>query len=273
MKKVKFVCKNDFCKKEFEISEKIVKFRKLEFYSECKQCRNYKKNCPICNKIHNKQGLTCCSKCANKLKENKYIESCGARHNLCKESISRKKIQKNLMDKYGVTNVFQRQDVKDKIIKHYMDKYGVTHNTHTKDYIINKRKNGIYIPLDELTEYQIYRNNVISFTNFNLKYFGDMFFGDNWEDDRNFFNKQIDHRYSTKMGYLDKIEPYIIGSIVNLDLIPYKKNLSKKDKCSITKEELYGKYKDFEKTNEELIKYKIKIRNIHENKKNTKKNK
>jgi len=52
----------------------------------------------------------------------------------------------------------------------------------------------------------------------------------------------LDHMYSKKQGFLDNIPPYIIGNIINLEMLPWRKNNSKNTKCSITKEELFNKY-------------------------------
>jgi len=39
-------------------------------------------------------------------------------------------------------------------------------------------------------------------------------------------------------GFLDNIDPEIIGSVFNLEMLWWKDNLIKNAKCSITKEEL-----------------------------------
>ena len=48
----------------------------------------------------------------------------------------------------------------------------------------------------------------------------------------------VDHRYSKYQGFNDTIPPYIIGHLVNLEMLPQSANISKGKKCSITKEEL-----------------------------------
>lgn len=48
----------------------------------------------------------------------------------------------------------------------------------------------------------------------------------------------LDHKFSTKQGFLDKIEPEVIGSFHNLEIITISENSSKGAKCSITKEKL-----------------------------------
>lgn len=52
-------------------------------------------------------------------------------------------------------------------------------------------------------------------------------------------NFHLDHKFSIMEGFKNNIPPYIIGSIINLEFIPYQENCSKRDKCSITKNELF----------------------------------
>jgi transposase len=48
----------------------------------------------------------------------------------------------------------------------------------------------------------------------------------------------LDHKYSIVEGFKNGIEPHIIGSIKNLEFIPWQENIKKRTKCSITLEEL-----------------------------------
>jgi hypothetical protein len=48
----------------------------------------------------------------------------------------------------------------------------------------------------------------------------------------------LDHKYSVTEGFKNKVPPKVIGSIYNLEFIPYNVNTSKGTKCSITLEEL-----------------------------------
>ena len=48
----------------------------------------------------------------------------------------------------------------------------------------------------------------------------------------------LDHMYSIKEGFLNDVDPEIIGNIANLEFIPWEENLSKNKICSITLEEL-----------------------------------
>lgn len=55
----------------------------------------------------------------------------------------------------------------------------------------------------------------------------------------------LDHIYSKKEGFRNKIAPEIIGSVVNLRYIPASENISKKSRCDMTKEELLTKYYEY----------------------------
>jgi len=57
-----------------------------------------------------------------------------------------------------------------------------------------------------------------------------------------FYN--IDHIFSISEGFKRNISPKIIGSYVNLQLLLWKQNLLKKDKCWITQKELERRYNE-----------------------------
>lgn len=48
----------------------------------------------------------------------------------------------------------------------------------------------------------------------------------------------LDHKYSICEGFKNNIDIEVIASMNNLEFIPWEKNLIKKTKCSISKEEL-----------------------------------
>lgn len=50
---------------------------------------------------------------------------------------------------------------------------------------------------------------------------------------------QLDHKFSIMHGYINKVSPLLIGNIANLEMIPWKANLTKHASSSITLEELY----------------------------------
>ncbi len=60
---------------------------------------------------------------------------------------------------------------------------------------------------------------------------------------------QLDHVFSKKQGFLQNVPAEIVGSIVNLQVIPWRDNVVKQDKCGITLEELYTRYYENKKNN------------------------
>jgi len=95
---------------------------------------------------------------------------------------------------------------------------------------------GIWIPLEDLSDYDLYRRTVWEYTNKN-----------NLKDMKNYEKRglsgtdgayQLDHKYSISRGYMDGISPELIGSYANLKFIPWRENNTKQGKCSITEEEL-----------------------------------
>lgn len=55
----------------------------------------------------------------------------------------------------------------------------------------------------------------------------------------------LDHIFSILCGYLCDVPPFIIGSVINLQVIPGTTNSSKKSRCDISEEELYARFKGF----------------------------
>jgi hypothetical protein len=54
----------------------------------------------------------------------------------------------------------------------------------------------------------------------------------------------LDHKFSIAEGFRMNVDPLIIGSTCNLTMLDASSNISKKDNCSITLEELLAAYKD-----------------------------
>lgn len=91
-----------------------------------------------------------------------------------------------------------------------------------------------------LSDMREYRRLVKIYTDRSLKSFGYML--ENIElrasHNNDDFAYHVDHKFSVSEGFYNSIPPFIIGSIHNLQLIPWRDNVSKSNKCSIDKEEL-----------------------------------
>lgn len=96
---------------------------------------------------------------------------------------------------------------------------------------------GIWVPLENMSDYERYRHEVWLSTNLN-----DLSLLDNHER-RGLAGVDgayhLDHKYSIQQGYLNGVPPELIGSVKNLEFIPWEENVKKQNKCGITKEELY----------------------------------
>jgi predicted transcriptional regulator len=51
-------------------------------------------------------------------------------------------------------------------------------------------------------------------------------------------NYHLDHKFSIVEGFKQKISPWVIGNIINLEFIPWEENIKKRTKCSINEKEL-----------------------------------
>lgn len=107
---------------------------------------------------------------------------------------------------------------------------------------------GLWIGSDIIDDFKKYRYLVNRYTNESILFYGDLV------ENLNLRSKEyhLDHKYSIKMGFINDIDPKIIGSIVNIEIIPAKINFSKRQNCSITKQKLLKDYKNFKEKNENL---------------------
>jgi len=96
----------------------------------------------------------------------------------------------------------------------------------TSNKLLTMIKNGVAVG-GERDKFDIYRRNCYSFTNFNLNRFGKNKFGNDWIEKRGINKSHIDHIISIKEGYEMSIEPELIGSICNLQLINGSMNIRK----------------------------------------------
>jgi hypothetical protein len=52
----------------------------------------------------------------------------------------------------------------------------------------------------------------------------------------------VDHKYSKHQGFIENVQPSIIGHIINLEWLPAEINSAKRANCSITKDKLLSEY-------------------------------
>ncbi len=123
-----------------------------------------------------------------------------------------------------------------------LEKYGVEHVMHVKEFrdrvsnLLKGREriglleiriqNGKSIPLEERTEWDLYKSKVWKITRIQP-----IHLLENFDKPRGLNGVdgayQLDHIISIKSGYINGINPEIIGSVNNLRFIPWKENLEK----------------------------------------------
>jgi hypothetical protein len=228
-----------------------------DFYDSLeKESKNLNK-CYICEKIYTNFSMCCSKECSVKMKEQSTLKTTGKKHNLSNGSISRKNMIAGLSEKYGVSNVFQRSDIKVKIKESWLVKYGFD-NPSKNDEIKNKKrksleKNGYWMPREEWDERKIYEANVHEITWSQMKKFAELKFGRNiWNDireSRNLPQKEwltIDHKFSRNDGFINKVSPDVVGHICNLEIMTFQDNRNKWSNSSIRYEDLLEEIKKFD---------------------------
>lgn len=120
------------------VSKKLIQSEPDKYLKLCKDCRKYKK-CGGCGKeFKHHQNQTCSKACSKVMKEKTYIKNYGASHNFSKESKSRKNWEERLLQEEGITNVFQRELVKDRLKETWTKNYGV--DNPSKSELIKEKK-------------------------------------------------------------------------------------------------------------------------------------
>lgn len=130
--------------------------------------------------------------------------------------------------------------------KKYPDTWKEIYEEVSEKYRKRMEELGIWINKDIVDDFKKYKSLVNRYTDKSLLFYGNLI--ENLEIRSKEF--QLDHKYSIKMGFINDISPEIIGSIINLEILPARLNNSKKEKCSITKQQLLHQYKKFKETYE-----------------------
>jgi hypothetical protein len=173
-------------------------------------------------------------------------------------SKSRSNMEENLTELHGVSNVYQRDDVKEKLKNTWYLKYGHDNPSKSENIKAKKRRkaerNGFWVPREEWTERKVYDTNVHEITWSQMRKFAELKFGSNiWDrikESRKLHQTEwltVDHRYSRNHGFLEKLDPGIIGHICNLEILTFSENRNKWSSCSITISELKEEIEKFNK--------------------------
>lgn len=256
-----FVC--PFCNAKLELKSKYTKSGHL---AKCKKFKEYKKNIltkeylidEYINKErsaieiaqqHNLQSASSILKLCTlyniktrniseskneREKEKRYktnLKKYGCHHNFCSIHPSRIQWEEKMFIEEGIVNVFQRQSVVDQITK-------------------KKYERGYIIPREYKTnKLEKYYADVWYHTGKNFNQFYNDINPNNYKRGRKTYH--LDHKISILFGYLNDIDPEIIGHRCNLEMLYYKENIKKQANCSLSLNELLERIDELEKLNED----------------------
>lgn len=230
-----------------------------DFYNNLPSGEERHKNmCYICGKVYDLFRMCCSDECSLKMKKMSTLMTTGAEHNLSSSSSSRKNMNENLFNRYGVNNVFQREDVKNKLKETWKMKYGFSNPSKSEEIKEKKRKimeeRGYWMSREEWDDRKIYEANVYEITWSQMKRFAKLKFGnDIWkriEESRNLSQVEwltVDHRFSRNSGFLNSVSPEIIGHICNLEILTFSENRLKWANSSVSMEDLLEEIEKFDK--------------------------
>ena len=253
----KFIAIKDKHGNEFNVWKN--NFQKYpDFYLSLSKINNTRNKCFICGVEYNSFRMCCSKECSSIMKKQTTFKTTGAEHNLSSGSKSRSNMEENLIQLYGVSNVYQRHDVKEKLKNTWYLKYGYDNPSKSENVKEKKRKeaekNGFWIPREEWSERKIYEANVHEITWSQMRNFAKLKFGsDIWDrikESRWLPQTEwltVDHRYSRNQGFLEKMDPSIIGHICNIDILSFSENRNKWSTSSITIGELKAEIEEFNK--------------------------
>lgn len=152
------------------------------------------------------------------------------------------------LEKFGLKHYFQSDDFKEKMKNIMLEKYGVD-NVFKSEYfdLLMKKRGFRYEDHSQFERFNDYRRIVKKLT--------ERTFRENFDILSILYLRgtdyHLDHIYSIYQGFIDNIEPEIMASVINLQLIPSKINKSKSTDCWITKDELFTLYNNLNKKNYE----------------------
>lgn len=187
-------------------------------------------------KKYNVDNISKNSEIKKKLREHWFIldPSTGKR----KIDLKMEKVILIMQKKYGVDYYFQTNEFKNNLSLHFMRKFGVDNVRKSVYFHKLMVEKGIWYSEGEKDERWNYYKKVLKYTKKNFNSYFDLLCSTYVRG----IDYHLDHIFSIYEGFKLKIEPEIIGSIFNLQILPAKINLKKGKQCWITKEELLLKY-------------------------------
>lgn len=185
-----------------------------------------------------------CNKCKYEKVSKTNIERYGVSNPFQSEDI-KDKIRETNIKRYGFDNPAKNEDIKDKIKQTCMDRYGVEYHLSLPEIRerISKTKSelGLQLPTEMIDDFVIYRNKVNDLTRRvknelyeewdGLDYYDNEYIMDNMELDSNDrLYPTVDHKISVYHGFVNGIDEEEISQLSNLCITKRYINSSKHNK-------------------------------------------
>jgi hypothetical protein len=185
--------------------------------------------------IRNKYGTDNVSKCKEIIEKikNKMFEI-DSETGLTIIETSKLKRETTYLERYGFKHYFQTDEFKEKYKNKMLEKYGYENYFQTDIFLnsIGKKR------IENKSDFQKYSNKI--------RFLTEKTFNSNFDIICHLFFRgkeyHLDHIYSIYDGFINSVDPLIMSSIVNLQLLPKKTNLEKSSNSWQTIDELYSKY-------------------------------
>lgn len=149
------------------------------------------------------------------------------------------------IEKYGVDNPFKSEEVKDLIREVLKERYGVENSCYidqegrVKKATQTKIERGLVRPEEFLTEYQKYSKEVRRLTEKTYRKYKHVINPNSVKRVKSGREGyQLDHKYSIIEGFLNDVEPSVISSRYNLQMLKWEDNIVKSGHCHISLKEL-----------------------------------
>jgi hypothetical protein len=152
------------------------------------------------------------------------------------KKIIRDSYEKSMVEKYGVTTIFEIPEFKSKRKQTLKEKYGSETYNNSDKTRKTRIENGTQISDDSFDGFENYKKIVTNRTSTIYRNNKEKINPNNLERSPKTYH--LDHLYSIKQGFLNNLPIEIITHPCNLHMINYQENLIKQDNCWITRDEL-----------------------------------
>ena len=151
-----------------------------------------------------------------------------------------------LEERTGYKHYFQTEEFKEKYRKTSLERFGVDNVRKSEYYKALMVERGYRLSYEELKNIERYRKNVFVYTRKTFTKYKELLENESGFIKFNNSGISLDHIFSVKEGFLQGIDPKIIGSIVNLQLLPLRDNIVKGQKSWIKLDELLTRFNDLD---------------------------